>query len=75
MFASIILVSDEYHLSIVKDISINACAILRIVVKSRSVTGQYKRWTADYGLRTTDYGLGIKQGLGIKRGLSITDWV
>ena len=29
--------------------------------------GQYKTWTADYGLRTTDYGLGIKQGLGIKR--------
>ena len=28
-----------------------------------------------HGLRTTDYGLGIKHGLGIKRGLSITDWV
>ena len=27
------------------------------------------------GLRTTDYGLGIKHGLGIKRELSITDWV
>ena len=36
---------------------------------------QYKTGTADYGLRTTDYGLGIKHGLGIKRGLSITDWV
>ena len=32
--------------------------------------GQYKRWTADYGLRT-----GYKHGLGIKRELSITDWV
>ena len=37
--------------------------------------GQYKTWTADYGLRTTNYGLGIKHGLGIKRGLSIMDWV
>ena len=27
------------------------------------------------GLRTTDYGLGIKHGLGIKRGLRITDSV
>ena len=26
-----------------------------------------------HGLRTTDYGLGIKHGLGIKRGLRITD--
>ena len=31
-------------------------------------SGQYKTWTAGYGL-------GIKHGLGIKRGLSITDWV
>ena len=37
--------------------------------------GQYKTRTADYGLRTTDCGLGIKHGLGIKRELSITDWV
>ena len=28
--------------------------------------GQYKTWTADYGLRTTDYGLGIKYGLRYK---------
>ena len=26
-------------------------------------SGQYKIWSADYGLRTTDYGLGIKHGL------------
>ena len=38
-------------------------------------TGQYKIWTADYGLRTTDYRLGIKHGLGMERGLSIMDWV
>ena len=50
-------------------------------------TGQYKRRTADYGLRTGykirtryetrtgKYGLGIKHGLGIKRGLENTDWV
>ena len=31
--------------------------------------GQYKTWTADCGLRTTDCGLGIKYGLGIKCGL------
>ena len=43
--------------------------------------GQYKTWTADYGLRTGyeirtryktrtgKYGLGIKQELGIKHGL------
>ena len=31
--------------------------------------GQYKTWTADCGLRTTDYGLGIKHGLDIKQGL------
>ena len=35
----------------------------------------------DYGLLTTDcglgikYGLGIKHGLGIKRGLQTADWV
>ena len=34
-----------------------------------SGAGQYKIWTADCGLRTTDCGLGIKHGLGIKRGL------
>ena len=45
----------------------------RDITSQRS--GQYKTWTAGYGLRTTDYGLGIKHGLGIKRGLSITDWV
>ena len=28
-----------------------------------------------HGLRTADYGLGIKHGLGIKRRLRITDWV
>ena len=28
--------------------------------------GQYKTWTAGYGLRTTDYGLGIKHGLRYK---------
>ena len=28
--------------------------------------GQYKISTADYGLRTTDYGLGIKHGLSYK---------
>ena len=41
------------------------------------IGGQYKIWSADYGLRTTgtDCGLGIKHGLGIKRELSITDWV
>ena len=27
---------------------------------------QYKTWTADCGLRTTDYGLGIKYGLRYK---------
>ena len=49
--------------------------------------GQYKTWTADYGLRTgynirTKYktrtgkdGLGIKHGQGIKRGLRTADWV
>ena len=31
--------------------------------------GQYKTWTVDCGLRTTDCGLGIK------RGLENTDWV
>ena len=31
--------------------------------------GQYKVWTADYGLRAADCGLGIIYGLGIKRGL------
>ena len=31
--------------------------------------GQYKTWTVDCGLRTTDCGLGINYGLGIKRGL------
>ena len=36
---------------------------------------QYKIWTADCGLRTTDCGLGIKYGLGIKRGLENMDWV
>ena len=50
-----------------------------LFVSRRDITsqrsGQYKTWTAGYGLRTTDYGLGIKHGLGIKRGLSITDWV
>ena len=30
------------------------------------MTGQYKTWTADCELRTTDYGLGIKHGLGYK---------
>ena len=45
----------------------------RDITSQRS--GQYKIWTAGYGLRTTDYGLGIKHGLGIKRGLSITNWV
>ena len=38
----------------------------RDITSQRS--GQYKIWTADYGL-------GIKHGLGIKCGLSITDWV
>ena len=28
--------------------------------------GQHKTWTTDYGLRTTDYGLGIKHGLKYK---------
>ena len=42
----------------------------RDITSQRS--GQYKM---DCGLRTTDYGLGIKHGLGIKYGLSITDWV
>ena len=37
--------------------------------------GQYKTWTLDFGLRTTDCGLGIKYGLGIKRGLENMDWV
>ena len=49
--------------------------------------GQYKTWTADYGLRTGykirtrykmrtgKYGLGIKHGQGIKRGLRTADWV
>ena len=45
----------------------------RDITSQRS--GQYKTWTAGYGPRTTDYGLGIKHGLGIKRGISITDWV
>ena len=27
--------------------------------------GQYKTWTADCELRTTDCGLGVKRGLGI----------
>ena len=36
--------------------------------------GQYKTRTADYGLQTTDYGLGLKHGLGIKRRVSIMDW-
>ena len=50
-----------------------------------SLIGQYKIWTADYGLRTGykirtryktrtgKYGLGIKHGLGIKRGLQAAD--
>ena len=29
----------------------------------------------DFGLWTTDYGLGIKYGLGVKRGLENMDWV
>ena len=48
--------------------------------------GQYETWTADYGLRTTDYGLSIKHGLrckrrtkhygrGIKHGACVTDSV
>ena len=41
--------------------------------------GQYKRWTADYGLRTTDYGLRttdwVKHDSGIKGVLSIAEWV
>ena len=37
--------------------------------------GQYKIWTLDCGLRTTDCGLGIKYRLGIKRGLENADWV
>ena len=49
--------------------------------------GQYKTWTADYGLRTGykirtryetrtgKYRLGIKHGLGIKRGLQTVDLV
>ena len=30
-------------------------------------SGQYKIWTADYGLQATDYGLGIKHGLRYKK--------
>ena len=41
----------------------------RDITSQRS--GQYKMWTAGYGL----YGLGIKHGLGIKCELSNTDWV
>ena len=65
----------------------------RIIHLSRNIahmtytTGQYKTWTADYGLRTGyeirtryktwtgKYGLSIKQELGIKHGLRTADWV
>ena len=46
--------------------------ILRFILMhlvSTFYCGQYKTWTADCGLRTTDCGLGIKHGLGIKCGL------
>ena len=55
-----------------------------IVVQGRCKCSQYKIWTADCGLRTTDYGLRTgyeiwtryktrtgKYGLGIKHGLGI----
>ena len=50
-----------------------------ILENAECKTRQYKTWTADCGLRSTDCGLGIKHGLGIKCGLRIlrkpaTNW-
>ena len=57
------------------------------IIQHATLIGQYKTWTADYGLRTgykirtryktrtRKYGLGIKHGQGIKRGLRTADWV